>query len=189
MSQETSRNYCAQHLCPAEYCKDQSHGISSGPIASSSISNDPHRDDKKALDLCGKLHTQYGQCRELYGHLGPHRADENSMGWFDYKDALGKVRREPVDYDYNALDPETLHRLAQIAGHAIDKYGSWQQYRAARLTGEKSPINHVYEHIGNYRARVPYDRFGGHHTWHLVAAMYNLMMELWYEENLPNEGK
>lgn len=92
--------------------------------------------------------------------------------------------RVPVDYDYNGLEPEFLHMMAQITAYADKKYaiyGGWTNYKKARLEGEKSPINHIYAHLGNYREKVPYDHFNGNHIWHLVAIAYNAMMEFWYE--------
>lgn len=98
---------------------------------------------------------------------------------------MSETKREPVNFDHNALDPRFLHALARIAGHAKEKYGSWEQYKNSRLTGEKSPINHIYEHLNQYRLGENYDRFEGSKKWHLVAAAYNLMMEYVYECTEP----
>jgi hypothetical protein len=90
------------------------------------------------------------------------------------------VKRVPVDFNYEAVNPGFLKRLAMIGSYAAEKYGSWDQYTAARLTGEKSCINHAYEHLRKYVEGEPYDHFDGHVTWHLVAVAYNCMMEMWY---------
>lgn len=90
------------------------------------------------------------------------------------------AKRLPVDFDYEAIHPDFLKGLAQIAVYATEKYGSWSQYKDFRLTGEKSPLNHAFEHIRMYRCGEPYERFDGSLRWHLVAAAYNLMMEFFY---------
>jgi hypothetical protein len=91
-----------------------------------------------------------------------------------------QVKRVPVDYRYDAVNPEILKRLARIGAYAAEKYGSWEQYKDARLVGEKSPINHALEHIRQYVAGEPYDHFDGDLRWHLAAAAYNLSMEMYY---------
>ena len=54
-----------------------------------------------------------------------------------------EVKRVPVAYRYDALNPAFLKMLAEIGHYAAEKYGSWEQYSKARLTGEKGPINHT----------------------------------------------
>jgi hypothetical protein len=90
------------------------------------------------------------------------------------------VKRHPVDFDYNAINPDFLHRMARIAAYAAEKYGSWEQYRDARLRGDKSPINHIFGHLKAFRLGERYDRFDGDPRWHLVAVAYNCMMEYFY---------
>ena len=89
-------------------------------------------------------------------------------------------KRVPVDFRYDAVNPHFLKALAKIGAYAAEKYGSWEQYKNARLKGEKSPINHVYEHIRQYVCGEAYDHFDGDPRWHLAAAAYNLMMEFHY---------
>lgn len=93
-----------------------------------------------------------------------------------------KVKRAPVNFDYQAINPDMMKGLAMIAGYAAEKYGSWDQYLNERLVGEKSPINHAYEHLRAFVSYEPYDHFDGHPRWHLIAAIYNLMMELGYHD-------
>jgi hypothetical protein len=90
------------------------------------------------------------------------------------------VKRDPVDFRYDALNPEFLRRLSRIGAYAAKKYDAWEQYAEERLVGEKSPINHAYEHLACYVEGKPYDHFDGDPIWHLVAASYNLMMEFYY---------
>jgi len=95
-----------------------------------------------------------------------------------------KVKREPVDHDYTALNWDFIKWMAWIPLHAKEKYGSWEQYTDARLNGEKSPANHAIEHIRKYLLGEPYDKLDGDPRRHLAAAAYNLMMEFWYATNL-----
>lgn len=89
-------------------------------------------------------------------------------------------KRVPVDYRYDAILPDFLKMLARIGAYADEKYGSWSQYMAARLEGEKAPLNHAREHLRQYEMGEPYDHFDGDPRWHLAAAAYNLQMAWWY---------
>jgi hypothetical protein len=91
-----------------------------------------------------------------------------------------KVKRVPVPWNYEGLNPEFLERMATIPPYAAEKYGSWEQYLDARLSGEKSPVNHIMGHLKEFRLRRLYDKFDGHPSWHLVAIAYNAMMEWEY---------
>ena len=89
-------------------------------------------------------------------------------------------KRVPVDFRYDALNPNFLHWMARIGAYADQKYGAWQQYTGARLVGEKSPVNHIFDHLRKYQMGEPYDHFDGDVRWHLVAVAYNSMMAFWY---------
>lgn len=90
--------------------------------------------------------------------------------------------RHPVNYRYDALNPEFEKMLAMIASYADEKYGDCHLYARLeeRLRGEKSPINHMREHMRQYVMQEPYDKFDGDLGWHLAAIAYNAMMELFY---------
>jgi hypothetical protein len=89
-------------------------------------------------------------------------------------------KRIPVDYRYDALNPAFMKLLARIGSYADAKYGSWSQYTQGRLTGEKSPVNHIGEHLRAYVMGEPYDHFDGDPRWHLAAIAYNAMMAYYY---------
>ena len=89
--------------------------------------------------------------------------------------------REEIKECYDALNPDFLEALALLAGHAKEKYGSWEQYQDGRLKGNHSPITHIQAHHIQYRQAKPYDRFDKSKKWHLVAIAYNAMMEFFYE--------
>lgn len=90
------------------------------------------------------------------------------------------VKRVPVAFRYDAINPAFLKMMAEIGHYASEKYGSWSQYMNARLTGDKSPVNHIYEHLRQYVMGERYDHFEGDVGRHLVAVAYNAMMEWAY---------
>lgn len=92
-----------------------------------------------------------------------------------------KVKRVPVTYLWSKLNWDFLKLLAEIAHYAEGKYGSAEQYTAARLEGEKSPINHAFEHLRAYSAGEKHDKFGTHEH-QLAAVAYNVMMEFFYQK-------
>lgn len=91
-----------------------------------------------------------------------------------------QATRLPVDFRYDALNPAFLKMLARIGAYADEKYGSWAQYTQSRLTGEKSPVNHIHEHLRAYVMGEKYDHFDGDPRWHLAAIAYNAMMSFYY---------
>ena len=93
-----------------------------------------------------------------------------------------KAKRQQVDFQYHRLNWNFLRLMAQIADYAANKYGSVEQYADSRLIGEKSPLNHIPEHLRQYMAREPHDKFGDI-KFHLAAVAYNAMMEYWYYEH------
>jgi hypothetical protein len=98
------------------------------------------------------------------------------------KEALkdwGPPKRVPVDFRYDAINPTFLHWMAKIGSYAAQKYGAWEQYTGARLVGEKSPVNHIFDHLRKYQLDEKYDHFDGDPRWHLVAVAYNAMMEFY----------
>jgi hypothetical protein len=91
-----------------------------------------------------------------------------------------KVTRVPVNFNYTGLNFDFLKLMAEIPPYADEKYTSFAQYTHERLTGEKSPANHMIEHLRQYMAGEPYDKFDGDVGRHLVAVAYNAMMEFYY---------
>ncbi len=91
-----------------------------------------------------------------------------------------KPKRVPVDFRYDAVNPTFLHWMARIGAYADKKYGAWEQYTGARLLGDKSPVNHIFDHLRKYQVGEKYDHFDGDVRWHLVAVAYNAMMEFYY---------
>ena len=93
-----------------------------------------------------------------------------------------KAKRVPVDFRYDAINPTFLHWMARIGSYAAEKYGAWEQYTNCKLEGEKSCVNHIYDHLRKYQMCEDYDHFDGDRKWHLVAIAYNAMMQFFYHE-------
>lgn len=89
------------------------------------------------------------------------------------------VKRQPVSYDYEGLNWNFIKLMAEIANYACTKYGSAEQYTNGRLEGQRSPINHIAEHMRAYMAREQHDKFGDL-DHQLAAIAYNAMMEFYY---------
>ena len=91
-----------------------------------------------------------------------------------------KVTRVKVNFNYTGLNWDFLKLMAEIVPYADEKYTSFAQYTHERLEGEKSPENHMAEHLRQYMMDEPYDHFDGDRGRHLVAIAYNAMMEWYY---------
>jgi hypothetical protein len=171
----------AKKRAPADLVGVVTHVMSdSGVVAnpySGEWSNGNHFQGQAAVDLTLVLRPGYpgaGRTLSQIEEDGFVRVPGKSWSLDDEK-----VKRVPVDYDYAAIHPEFWKGLARIAAYAAQKYGSWDQYLAARLEGEKAPLNHALEHIRLYSMGVPHDHFGDL-KMQLCAAAYNLMIELAY---------
>lgn len=90
-----------------------------------------------------------------------------------------KVKRIPVTFLYNKLNWDFLKMMAEIAHYAEEKYGAAEQYTGAELVGEKSPMNHMAEHMRQYLVGEPHDRYGKV-EYQLASIAYNAMMEFYY---------
>lgn len=93
---------------------------------------------------------------------------------------MSEVKREPVEYRHDAINPLFLQFMALIGGYAGKKYGDPSQYRGARLKGEKGPVNHMRNHLGEFQRSEAHDHFGNDPRWHLAAIAYNAMIEFTY---------
>lgn len=92
---------------------------------------------------------------------------------------MSEARRDPVNYRYDALNWDFLRMMAQIAHYAEGKYGRAENYVDSDLAGEKSPVNHMCEHLRSYMRADDHDHFDGP-EWHLAVIAYNAMMEFYY---------
>lgn len=92
------------------------------------------------------------------------------------------AHRDPIRERYDILDPEFLRFMALIAGYGAKKYGE-KNWHKSRLTGDKSPINHIMKHLVAYQNEEPYDHseISSERCMHLVAIAFNAMMECYHE--------
>ena len=92
--------------------------------------------------------------------------------------------RDPIQFRFDILDPEFLEALAKIADYGAKKYGEFNWHKS-RLTGDKSPLNHIAKHFVFYHKGQQYDHpeLGLEKKWHLAAIAFNAMMEFWYESH------
>ena len=92
------------------------------------------------------------------------------------------AKRDPVSFRFDILDPEFLQALAAIADYGAKKYGDLNWHKS-RLTGDKSPVNHMFKHLLQYQGEMKYDHpeIGSERKLHLAAVAFNAMMEFWYE--------
>lgn len=94
---------------------------------------------------------------------------------------MNEAQRNPIGVRYDLLVPEFLEAMAQLmhAGTHYDQVPgepNWQK----GLPGEKSPINHIMDHLINYQMGYSHDHLGNR-RYHLAAVALNAMFEFWFE--------
>jgi hypothetical protein len=95
---------------------------------------------------------------------------------------MEEAKRDKKAFRYDILSGQFLYEMARIANYGAEHYGDFNWCKS-RLTGEKGPINHIYDHIRKYQENEPYDHteIGTERKIHLAAIAFNAMMEYWYE--------
>lgn len=135
-------------------------------------------------------------CIKIKGHKDDHE-DYNKFQWDNMnkstekvKELIEEAKRDSKELRYDILYPPFLYALASIASYGAKKYGDYN-WTKSRLTGDKGPINHIYEHLGNYQEGIDYDHssVGTDKKYHLAAIALNAMMEFWYESNELDTSK
>jgi predicted RNA-binding Zn-ribbon protein involved in translation (DUF1610 family) len=96
--------------------------------------------------------------------------------------------RDPVAYRYDVLYWQFIHAMAQIGHFGAEKYGELN-YQKSKLIGDKSPVNHIANHLRKFIENKTYDHpeVGIGHKYHLVAIAFNAMMQFWYEDHPQND--
>jgi Domain of unknown function (DUF5664) len=91
------------------------------------------------------------------------------------------AKRVDRNIRYDILDPTFLEYMAKVADYGAKEYGDFNWHKS-RLTGDKSPVNHMYKHLGSYQRTEPYDHpeLGEGPEWHLIGIAFNAMMEFFY---------
>jgi hypothetical protein len=89
--------------------------------------------------------------------------------------------RTKIGVRMDLIPGDVLLEIAKVFAHGAEKYGdnNWKQ---ARLTGDKSALNHCLKHLACYQAGIP-DDDGDDPNIHLSHAIVNLMFELHYNLN------
>jgi len=101
---------------------------------------------------------------------------------------MEEAKRNPINTRYDILYPNFEEGLAKIAKLGADKYGDFNWCKS-RLTGDKSPLNHMQKHLISYKRKDVYDHkdvMGSDYKNHLLAIAFNAMMEYFYCENFPD---
>lgn len=98
-------------------------------------------------------------------------------------DQKEEAKREPVKYRYDVLYWNFIHAMAEIGHFGAEKYGD-HNYRQPGLTREKSPINHIANHLRQFIECNKYDHIevGQATKYHLAAIAFNAMMQFYYED-------
>ena len=92
-----------------------------------------------------------------------------------------KAKRDSVKYRYDVLYWDFIHAMAEIGHIGAEKYGDLN-YQQPGLTREKSPVNHMANHLRHYINKDPYDHseVGNKTKYHLAAIAFNAMMEYYH---------
>jgi len=126
-------------------------------------------------------HTEYATAKEFdswpKNENGCRLATHCPVHGIKASKPAGDVVRQPVDYNYNQLDWEFINAMARIGKYGADKYGegSWKK-KVKDLISDKSPTNHIAEHLKAYMTGEGHDHFGDN-KMNLAAIAYNAMME------------
>ena len=93
-----------------------------------------------------------------------------------------EAKRDPSGVRFDILIAEFELLQAQIANYGAQHYGDYN-WQKSRMQGDKSPLNHIREHLNQYQRNIPYDHpeIGTDRKIHLAAIAFNAMMEFWYE--------
>jgi hypothetical protein len=106
-----------------------------------------------------------------------------------FKKEAPAARRDLVAYRYDVLYWQFIHAMAQIGHFGAEKYGELN-YRQPGLQRDKSPINHIANHLRKFIENEPYDHpeVGNQRKYHLAAIAFNAMMQFWHEDHQDYPG-
>lgn len=143
---------------------------------------------EKAMMQCKATIERHGlNTRCTLSNLHPGEHYNATAGVWPREEQPVEAKRDHSGVRYDIIMPEFENFMAKIGFYGAQHYGdfNWQK---SRLTGNKSPINHIREHLYQYQINEPYDHpeIGIERKIHLAAIAFNAMMEFWYEENMSN---
>ncbi len=97
--------------------------------------------------------------------------------------------RKTVDYRFDVLNWDFLKGMSMIGSFADVKYaengGALQYVTAEALKGDKSPVNHIAEHLRQFQAGELHKHYKTRKA-QLWAIAYNAMMAAHYLEDDPD---
>jgi hypothetical protein len=98
---------------------------------------------------------------------------------------IEKAKRDPVKYRYDVLYWNFLHAMAEIGHFGAEKYGDFNYQQPGGLKRDKSPVNHIANHLRRFIEKEPYDHseVGDNRKYHLAAIAFNAMMEFYHLEH------
>lgn len=155
--------------------------------------------EKKDVKKSSELNEKFGKCEwcgmsaeviEKEPQSGCTKNPYGTRGYHSFPPKPKEVpqegaKRADTDFRYDVLDSDFLHCMAQIGSYGAEKYGDFNWHKS-RLNGGKGPVNHIYDHLRQYREGLEHDHFKTR-KHQLAAIAFNAMMEFWYLENL--DGK
>jgi len=107
-----------------------------------------------------------------------------------YKKEHMEAKRDKVKYRYDVLYWNFIHVMAEIGAIGAEKYGEFN-YQQQGLERDKSPINHIANHLREFIEKQPYDHkeLGNNRKYHLAAIAFNAMMQYWHEDHPQDASK
>jgi len=99
----------------------------------------------------------------------------------DYNCVKPEAIRDSVGYRYDVLYWNFIHAMAEIGHIGAEKYGDLN-YQQSKLRRDKSPVNHMANHLRQYINGEKHDKLGDR-KYQLAAIAFNAMMEFYYSEN------
>lgn len=139
-------------------------------------------------------------CRLGMNHPGDHCLETAIDGVLEVQEhndfdqtpnrIIPKATRISVNYNFAKLHWPFWKAIAIMGHYGTEKYDKGQEtpnYQISKLTGEKSAINHLSNHLLEYTLGNKHPL--GDSRWHLVAIAFNAMIEFfWYEKEGPVEA-
>lgn len=98
---------------------------------------------------------------------------------------LGRDIRK-ISARYDLIEPNFLEALAQLMSKGAEKHGDYG-YKDPNLQGGPTFINHLLQHLQEYRQDIPHDHTNTKKT-HLIAIAANAMMEYYHCERMERDS-
>lgn len=160
-----------------------------------------HHHQFKDNKECYIIHTITGRIANIVPWVYPDKfnvisctkcsfATSSKKDMQDHMDLHSQAKRDSVQYRYDVLYWDFIHAMAEIGHIGAEKYGDLN-YQQPGLTREKSPVNHMANHLRHYINKDNYDHpemnfvFTNDPKYHLAAIAFNAMMEYYHQCHPP----